>query len=222
MRHILSGSCLKSWIFSLLYLTGIALVAHSCNSSRITSSWNNGKRLDHMKDTIVVIALPGINELKLGQLLEQHIANDLLAVGYPSSSASKLFGQLAFCPGTDSSVFAMLYEKGITVAMTVALLDKQTVQKFVPGHYIKHPDFMDYVGPKYASLYEPAHVEYNTNYYWETRLYAIPSQELIYRSRSSSIEPAGIRTLAHEYGRKISRDMIRKKIIVPVIIPDDQ
>lgn len=207
--------------FTFILAITIMPVIHSCNESRITTSWSNRRTLDAATTKIIVIALVPAKEREMAQQLEKHLANDLLGMGYQAISAYDFYGPLAFCPGNDTIIFDKLHGDGITSVLTVSLLDKQMVEKFVPGHYIHPVNFMDYVGPKYELLYEPAHVERNTNYYWETRIYSISSETLIYFSQTTSIDPASVKTMAHGYGLKITRNMIRKKIISPVI-PGDQ
>lgn len=201
---------------SLLALV-ILLMLNSCNSSRITTSWSTKRTLDPSVDRLIVIALVPANEREMAQQFEKHLANDLSEMGYQALSAFNLYGPLAFCPGNDTIIYDKLREKGITALLTVALLDKRTVEKFVPGHYIHPVNFMDYVGPKYTLLYEPAHMEVETDYYWETRVYYIRSEDLIYFSESTSFNPGSIRSMAHEYGQKITRNLVKRKILLPAM-----
>ena len=210
----------------LLFIISLFIVSDSlisCNSSRITTSWSERKVIDAASSKIIVIALVPANERTMAAQLEKHLAGDLVQMGYTALSAYELYGPLAFCPGNDSIVFGKLAEKGITDVLTISLLNKKTEDQFIPGHYVNPVNFMDYVGPKYALLYEPAHMQTNTNYYWESRLYTIKQEELIYFSQTTSFAPASIQLMAHEYGRVITHNLVKKKVIVPVInaLPDE-
>jgi hypothetical protein len=195
----------------------LVIIFSSCSNSRIITSWSNRTGIDRAANKIIVLALLPQVEAGLAEPLEKHLSADLNDLGYNAVSAFRLYGPLAFCPGNDSAIFRQLEEKDITVLLTIALLDKKNVERFVPGHYINPVNFMDYVGPKYALLYEPAHIVTIVNYLWETRLYNVSSGKLLYYSQTTSVSPGSIKGMAHEYGRAITKNMIKKKTITMVI-----
>lgn len=207
--------------FVVITVMIILPLMYSCNESRITTSWSNRRTLDAATTKIIVIALVPAKEREMSQQLEKHLANDLQQMGYKAVSAYDLYGPLAFCPGNDTIIFNKLRSDGITSVLTISLLDKQQVEKFIPGHYIHPVNFMDHVGPRYQLLYEPARTETITNYFWESRLYVVSSEELVYFSQTTSFAPPNVQLLAHGYGLKITHNMIRKKIISPVVPGDE-
>lgn len=204
-------------LITVMILFAFLTVFASCNSSRITTSWSERKSMDAVTSKIIVIALVPASERTMAAQFEKHLAGDLVNMGYHALSAYELYGPLAFCPGNDSIIFSKLKEKGITAVLTVSLINKQTEERFIPGHYVNPVNFMDYVGPKYSRIYEPPHVQSNTNYYWESRVYTINEEELIYLSQTTSFAPASIQLMAHEYGRLITHNLVKKKVIVPAI-----
>jgi hypothetical protein len=205
-----------------LLLAGMLMAFASCNESKITQAWSNKSNLKAQQDLILVLALVPGSEKPMAEQMEKHLAADLANLGYRALTAAHLYDTMAFCPGNDTVILQKLKDKKVDALLTVALTDKQTVQKFVQGRYIYPPNFMDYVGPKYAVMYEPSHIETNSNYIWETRIYRIQSGEMIYFSRTTSQAPNSVKTMAHEYGRKIMRNLVKRNVVIPLLLPGEE
>lgn len=205
----------------LAFFTMLMLLS-GCSQPKITSSWSSQQTLSPAWEKIVVVALVPAVEKGISQLVESHLSQDLQAMGYNAIPGAEILGPLALGPGQDSAVFNKLRQKELTTVITIALTDKKTESKFVKGHYINAGNFMDYVGPRYALLYEPAHIETTNDYSWETRIYSLPGQDLLYQSKAISHAPPTNRLLAHELGKKVKAHLLRKKIILPLVPSPDE
>lgn len=53
----------------------------------------------------------------------------------------------------------------------------------------------------------------NTKYIWESNLYDLANNTLVYSSQSQSFDPLTTETLGHEYGQMIVKDMVKKNVL---------
>ena len=65
----------------------------------------------------------------------------------------------------------------------------------------------------YERVLTPGYYVRTTNYYWESNLFEITADELVYSVQTKSFDPYTTDQLAHENGLLIIKDMVKKKII---------
>jgi hypothetical protein len=54
----------------------------------------------------------------------------------------------------------------------------------------------------------------NTRYFWESNLYEMTAQKLVYSVQTQSFDPADAESLAHQYGQMIIRNMVEQKVLI--------
>ena len=53
----------------------------------------------------------------------------------------------------------------------------------------------------------------NTKFFWESNLYDMSTQKLIYSVQTESFDPANSETMAHEYGKMIIKNMVQQSVL---------
>ena len=53
----------------------------------------------------------------------------------------------------------------------------------------------------------------DTKYFWESNLYDMSNQKLVYSVQTKSFDPATSESMAHEYGRMIVKNMVKQQVL---------
>ncbi|HQZ74625.1 MAG TPA: hypothetical protein PLO70_08905, partial [Chitinophagaceae bacterium] len=54
----------------------------------------------------------------------------------------------------------------------------------------------------------------DTKYFWETNLYDLATNDLVYSAQSQSFDPSSSESLGHEYGQMIATDLVKQHVLV--------
>lgn len=207
MKKILCAACLL-------------FVMASCNTSKITTSWKSENVNTEKYNKILVIGLIRENDRTLRERMEQHLVGDLQDLGYTAVSVLKEYGPKAFDNMTEAAVLDTLKSSGVDAVVTIVLLDKAKEKNYVParvyytpyGYY--HTRFFGYYGALNRRIYEPDYYVINTKYFWESNLYEMKKGLLVYSVQTESFDPASTESMAHEYGKMIVKDMVKKTVLL--------
>jgi hypothetical protein len=151
--------------------------------------------------------------------MEEHLAEDLNTLGYNAVCACEVFDPKAFNDMTEEAAISKLKNQGIDAVLTVVLLDKQKERKYVPGniHYSPYGyyynRFWGYRSTLYHRIYEPGYYVSDTKYFWESNLYDMASQQLVYSVQTQSFSPDNADILGHEYAKLIVKDIVKHKVL---------
>jgi hypothetical protein len=66
----------------------------------------------------------------------------------------------------------------------------------------------------YHRIYEAGYFVTDTKYFWESNLYDMSDQHLVYSVQTQSFDPASSGNPGHEYGRLIVKNMVKSNIMV--------
>jgi hypothetical protein len=203
---------IKWLIISLLAFAG-------CTSSRITTSWKAENALPQKYNKIMVLGLIRETDRTIQENMENHLVGDLQALGHTAVSSLKEYGPKAFDNMDESTAVARLKNSGVDAVITIVLLDKQKESKYVPGNVYYSPysyysnRFWGYRTTLYQRIYEPGYYVTDTKYFWESNLYEMGNQKLVYSVQTESFDPANSESLGHEYGQLIVKDMVKQNIL---------
>lgn len=111
--------------------------------------------------------------------------------------------------------------------LSIVLLNKEKEEKYYPGGYFNQPannygNFDRYYSNVYERVLTPGYYVKTTNYYWESNLFEIPADKLVYSVHTKSFDPYTTDLLAHENGLLIIKDMVKKKIIKKPLPPEEE
>lgn len=196
------------------------IIVAGCNpTSKITSSWKaeNVQPKDYNK--ILVLGLMNVPDRTIREKMEEHLAGDLKTLGYNAVCACEVFDPKAFNDMTEEAAINKLKNQGIDAVLTVVLLDKQKERKYVPGNIYYSPygyyynRFWGYRSTLYHRIYEPGYYVSDTKYFWESNLYDMASQQLVYSVQTQSFSPDNADILGHEYAKLIVKDIVKHNVL---------
>jgi hypothetical protein len=200
------------WIIIL-----ICVLLVGCSSSNITSTWKSPSALELQTGKILVIGLIKESDKSLQRRMENHLADDLCNLGYDAVPSMDLYGPKTFEGQEEKTVINELKEKAFDAVLTIVLLNKQkhhalSSMNDLSGKY-RYGDFYPYYIAIYNKIYEDGYNITDTYYYWQSNLYSLKDQKLIYSVQTQSFNPSNTAILAHEYGKMIVQDMLGQHII---------
>lgn len=197
----------------------LILVVLACNSSKITSSYTAKATGKQEFFKVLVLGLGKDSDLELQAKMENHMADDMRERGYDVITSVKEYGPGAFKGMTEEQSLAKLKNSQVDAIVTIVLLNKKSEKQFIPArdrgaapHQFQHL-FWDYYGDINKRVIEPGYYFENTEYYWESNLFEVRTQDLLYSAKTTSFNPSNTELLAHHYGKMIVRNMARKNVI---------
>jgi len=198
---------------------GLILLLAGCSTSRITSTWKSEDIVSKKYNKIMVLGLIREADRSIQENMENHLAGDLQALGYNAVSSLKEYGPKAFDKIDEDDAVNALKNSGIDAVLTIVLLDKAKERKYVPGNLYYSPygyyynRFWGYRVALYHRIYETGYYATDTRYFWESNLYDMATQKLIYSVQTQSFDPASSESMGHEYGQMIVKDMVKNNIL---------
>jgi len=192
------------------------LVAACGPSTRITSSWKADNVQPDKFKKVVVLGLVKENDRTLREKMEQHMVGDLREMGYDAVCSCDEYNPKAFENMSEEQALSKLRGSGVDAVLTVVLLDKSQERYYVPGRVVYSPytvyqgRFWRYSRMMYDRIYMEGYYTTDTKYFWESNLYDLAANNLVYSSQSQSFDPISAETLGHEYGQLVVKDMVKK------------
>ena len=197
----------------------LLLIAAGCTTSRITSSWKAEKTNPQKYNKIMVLGLIREADRSLQEKMENHLVSDLSELGYTAVSSLKEYGPKVFDNMDEAAAISKLKNSEIDAVITIVLLDKEKERKYIPGNMYYSPynyyynRFWGYRTALYNRIYEPGYYITNTRYFWESNLYDMSTQKLVYSVQTQSFDPANSESMGHEYGQLIVKNMVKLKVL---------
>lgn len=190
-----------------------------CSSSRITSSWKSDSAQPQTFTKIIVLGLIRENDRHLRESMEQQLVTGLRNLGYDATCSCDEYNPKSFENMTEEQALAKLKNSGVDAVMTIVLLDKTRERYYVPGRVQYTPyrmyynRFWGYSRTMYGRIYTEGYYTEDTKYFWETNLYALQDNELIYSAQSQSFDPASSAKMGEEHAVMLTKDMLKKKVL---------
>jgi len=190
----------------------------SCNTTKITSSWKADNSVTKTYHNIMVWGILTDKDSTLRKNMENHLVNDLTAKGYHAISAMDVYREKAFKKLTEKEIVDEFKHSGVDAVITLVLLSKEKEAIYYPGSASSNPSltydqFDKYYTTVFEKIFTPGYYITTTNYFWESNLFEVSADKLVYSARTKSFDPSNAETLGHENGVMILNDMIRKKVI---------
>jgi hypothetical protein len=198
----------------------LMLISIGCSTSKITTSWKAEGMDTRNYKKIMVPGLIKENDRTIKQDMENHFVGDLKEMGYDAISSLQEYGPKAFDNMTEEAAIAKLKTSGVDAVLTIVLLDKEKERKYIPGHIVYSPygyyynRFWGYRTTLYNRIYEPGYYVTDTKYFWESNLYDMADQKLVYSVQTQSFDPASSESMGHDYGRKIVKNMEKENVLI--------
>ena len=119
----------------------------------------------------------------LRERMEAHLAGDLRNAGCNALSAYATYGPNGLEGMSEADVLAKFHDEGLDAVVTIALLDKQKEQTYVPGGIVRtsrHNRFYGYYRNTYDRIAVPGYYVQTTRCFWESNLYDLHAQKLAF------------------------------------------
>ena len=203
----------KLYIIAFILTTG-------CTSAKITSTWIEKKANFNKYQKILVLSIYGEKDRSIQEQIENHLVNDLKENGYTAISALSEFGPKTFENKSEDEVIKNLESNNIDAIITIVLLDKKKERKYIPGNIYYTPmvnyysRFWGYRGMLYNRIYEPGYYVTESQYFWESNLYDMSTQKMLYSVQTKSFDIKNANNFGHEYSKTIMKNMLEKGVII--------
>lgn len=199
-----------------LFIIPVLLFSACTSSTRITGSWTNPKIAEDY-DNVLVAAM--VDNMQVKQQIEDELAEELRSQGINVSKSIELFPP-NFSEDQANDKDAMLEKirgNGHDAILTVALLDKDTETRYVPGSTSYAPatvySFWGYYTYWYPQLYAPGYYTEDKVYFLETNLYDASTENLVWSAQSESVNPAGIETFSEEFAELTVEELNEDRLL---------
>jgi hypothetical protein len=197
----------------------LVLIIACGTSSVITSSWRAPEKVTASFRKVIVLGLIKESDRSLREEMEQYLAASLREKGQDAIFACDIYSPKEFDRMTEEQALERLQNSGVDGVLTVVLLDKTKERYYVPGHVqytpymVYYNRFWGYSRALYGRIYSPGYYTTDTKYFWETNLYDLMSDKLLYSAQSQSFDPASSSAMGKQHARLILDDISAKNII---------
>jgi len=189
----------------------------SCSNTKILHSWQPDNPKSNRFNTIMVLALVKDNDRFTQERMEHHLATDLNKRGYQAISALKVYGPGSFEIMSKKETFEKLKDTDVDAVMTLVLTNKS--KNYILGDLAHarrgegmQEETYSYYNDIKNQLLNPDYALLNVEYFWESSLYDVNKNEMVYSVQTQSFNPSSTESLAHEFGKLIIKDMMKKKV----------
>lgn len=197
----------------------LVLIIACGTSSVITSSWRAPEKVTASFRKVIVLGLIKESDRSFREEMEQYLAASLREKGQDAICACDIYSPKEFDRMTEEQAVERLRNSGVDGVLTVVLLDKTKERYYVPGHVqytpymVYYNRFWGYSRALYGRIYSPGYYTTDTKYFWETNLYDLMSDKLLYSAQSQSFDPASSSAMGKQHARLILDDISAKNII---------
>lgn len=207
-------------LFWIIVLT--LFVAGCGTTTRVTNQWKAPNETPKAYSKIMVVGLIHEADRNIREQMENHLVGDLQSMGYKAESAYATYGPKMFEGLSEEEVNKSLVSKGVDAVLTIVLLDKEKERYYVPGQVVYSPygtyynHFWGYYTTLYSRIYSPGYYTESTRFFWESNLYDLATNKLIYSVQTQSFDPSSAEDMGHEYGKKILESLVRNNVLTNV------
>jgi len=160
----------------------LCIFLSGCSTAKLISSWRAPNEKVPASPNIAVLALLPDRDLAARRQIEDRMVDALCSSGIYSVSALSEYGKDAFCDGCKADILMRLKRSDINAIVTISLV--RTVEK-TSGSAVR---FYDHQLQASVAAKSRRNVSGDA-YYWETNIYRLDNQKLLYSARTQTSEP---------------------------------
>ncbi len=180
-----------------------------CYSTQLTGYWRSSQEPARQYGKVLVLGMMPDTAMRLR--MEAHSAGDLTDYGIPALTSLQDFDASIFLQTEDKNVMQQFREKGIDGVLTITLVSESLEGFFLPGSL--YHLLSNYYSGEYYRLFAPEFYKEAKKYAWESSFYDVGTGRRIFAIQTVSFDPESTETMAHEYGKVVSRELRRHKVI---------
>jgi hypothetical protein len=204
----------------LVLLTPLFLLLAACSSTNVLNSWKDKEVVEQttLKKVMVLAMLPEKQRV-LRQEMETEMVEDLQKRGFTAVSSLQEYGPKSFIGMNEKQVMQQLDKSKIDGIITIGLQDTETSEHYTPGtvryepYAVRYNRFYRTYQTFYERVYTPGRTDQQTNYFFETNLYQLNSNKLLYSAQSKSFDPSSASQIAKEVSKAVVKDMEKNNIL---------
>ena len=182
------------------------VVALACAPSvQMTGQWVDKENMQPGKYSSTFIAVMSQN-LQVKQVFEDDLAKEAQSRGLKAVKSGDVFKPnfTAENAGSKEAVLSKVRELGLETIFTVALLDKETTNRYVPGTVMYSPapyysSYWGYHSYYYETIYTPGYYTQDKTYYVEANLYDAQTEKLLWSVQSQIFNPGKVESVADDF-----------------------
>lgn len=207
-----------TWTSSFL----AALIFIACSpSQKVTSSWTSKENSPEKPYQSLFIAVLTDNQAAKATI-ESDIAAAATARGLKAVKSGDVFApNFTRQPGPSrTEMMEKIRQQGCDGIFTLAVLDKQSETRYVPGS-VNYSPFMGYSGGFYGyysywqpTLYSPGYYTTDKTYFFEANLFDASNEQLVWSMQSEAYNPNKISKFSRDYTQllvgKMKTDLAKK------------
>ena len=164
------------------FITACIFLLTSCATTELTLVWKdpNFQGTVHKIAVVGAFKRPSARNFFEDEFVKQLRAHDIEAV------ASYTFVPIADLKN-QNEVMEKIRETGADAALVTRLVDKKTVERYVPGEAYVFPSYYYYWDPYMNYIYTPGYTVEEEYAYAETNIYETSDKKLIWSARSRTL-----------------------------------
>ena len=193
-------------------------------NTKMTGSWKNEDKIKNASYNSVFIAVLGPS-IEAKNMLENELAYRVNNRGVKAIKSHDVFISTFSEDGLPdkAQMLDIIKETGAEAIFTVALKDKETTTRYVPGTstyyapmgYGYYGNFYGYYSNFYPMAYTPGYYTENKVYYVESNLYDTESDELIWSAQSKTYNPSSSEDFVKDYTHALIDKLIEDGVMKP-------
>ncbi len=207
----------------LVLMMPLFLLLAACSSTNVTNSWKDKNVESASFRKVLVVAMVPESQRNLRQEMENEMVEDLTKKGYSAISSYAEYGPKAFAGMNEKQVLQQLDKNKVDGVITIGLQNKETSENYVAGSVRYEPYAMVYnrfyriYQTYYNRVYTPGYTQERTNYFFETNLYDVDENKLLYSAQSESFDPSSASQIANDVSKAVVKDMQKKGILAATV-----
>ena len=198
----------------------LLLLAMCKPATEITGSWKNTDANASEIKTILVTALTPRTNVR--QTVENDIATALSSSGFQVVKSFDVLPPFTEGKTPDKNeLLSKISDTGADAILTVALIDKETETRYVPGNTAYAPmprfgyygTFWGYYNTWFPTMHSPGYYEEDKTYFIETNLYNAKTEDLLWSAQSETYNPSTLEGFSEEFSDVVVSKMQKDGIL---------
>lgn len=207
----------------LLFAFTAVLLLGCGSATEITGSWKQDSVNPSNYSSIVVTSMT--SNMSARQTVENDLTRELEKLGLQASRSLDVLPPGFTQPKEvdREELLAKIRKSRADAILTVALINKETEERFVPGTYGYQPitrfqyygRFSGYYTTWYPTLYSPGYYTEDKIYFIEINMYDARTENLVWSVQSETYNPESLSSFSKDFSKTIVNKMVSDGVITP-------
>ena len=209
--------------YSLLFLIAISIVFSSCSSGKeSTGVWvNKEKSAGKTFNSLFIVVMTANVEAR--RILETDLADVAKAKGYKSVKSIDVMSPSLSGPEMPSKedIVNKVKESGCNAVFIASLLKKEEDLRYIPGttaysvrpYYSWSGNYYGYYSHWYPSVSTLAYYTTEKNYFMQSNLYDVVSEEIMWSVQSEVFNPSSLKRFSKIYTSGLVKQLEKEGLL---------